>query len=74
LKISLQRWYIERDQVNDWILVDVKYKNEKHQEIARTILYVSGKGQWRVGDSGTLLKQGSRREGYRKKHYYDVPQ
>ena len=42
--------------LDDWTLVDVKYKNEKQQEIARTILYVNVKNQWRVGDSGTLQK------------------
>lgn len=40
--------------LDDWTLVDVRYKNEKQQEIARRILYVSVKNQWRVGDSGTL--------------------
>jgi hypothetical protein len=42
--------------LDDWTLVDVRYKNEKQQEIARTILYVSVNAQWRVGDSGTLVK------------------
>jgi hypothetical protein len=42
--------------LDDWTLVDVKYKNERQQEIGRTILYVSIKSQWRVGDSGTLAK------------------
>ena len=42
--------------LDDWTLVDVKYKNEKQQEISRTILYVNVKNQWRVGDSGTLVK------------------
>jgi hypothetical protein len=42
--------------LDDWTLVDVKYKNEKKQEIARTILYVNVKNQWRVGDSGALQK------------------
>ncbi len=42
--------------LDDWTLVDVRYKNERQQEIGRTILYVSVKGQWRVGDSGTLGK------------------
>jgi hypothetical protein len=42
--------------LDDWTLVDVRYKNDKQQEIARTILYVSIKNQWRVGDSGTLSK------------------
>ncbi len=42
--------------LDDWTLVDIRYKNEKQQEIARTVLYVSIKNQWRVGDSGTLSK------------------
>lgn len=42
--------------LDDWTLVDVRYKNDKQQEIARTILYVNVKNQWRVGDSGTLPK------------------
>jgi hypothetical protein len=42
--------------LDDWTLVDIRYKNERQQEIARTILYVSVKNQWRVGDSGTLSK------------------
>ncbi len=42
--------------LDDWTLVDIRYKNERQQEIARTILYVSVKNQWRVGDSGTLTK------------------
>jgi hypothetical protein len=42
--------------LDDWALIEIKYKNEKEQEIGRVILYVSIKGQWRVGDSGTLRK------------------
>jgi len=42
--------------LDDWTLVDVKYKNEKQQEIARPIFYVSGKNQWRIGDRGMLVK------------------
>jgi len=42
--------------IDDWTLVDIRYKNEKQQEIARTVLYVSVNGAWRVGDSGTLTK------------------
>ena len=42
--------------LDDWTLIDVKYKNEKEMEVARTILYVSIKNQWRVGDSGSLMK------------------
>jgi len=42
--------------LDDWTLIDVKYKNEKGMEVSRTILYVSIKNQWRVGDSGKLIK------------------
>jgi hypothetical protein len=42
--------------LDDWTLIDVKYKNEKEMEVARTILYISIKNQWRVGDSGLLMK------------------
>lgn len=42
--------------LEDWMLIDIKYKNEKDQEILRTVLYVQIEGNWRVGDSGSLLK------------------
>jgi hypothetical protein len=42
--------------LEDWMLVDIKYKNEKEQEILRTVLYVKIEENWRVGDSGSLLK------------------
>lgn len=42
--------------LQDWMLIDIKYKNEKDQEVLRTVLYVQVEGNWRVGDSGTLLK------------------
>ena len=42
--------------IEDWMLIDIKYKNEKGQEVLRTVLYVQVEGNWRVGDSGTLLK------------------
>jgi len=42
--------------LDDWTIIDVKYKNEKEQEIARTILYVNVKNEWKVGDSGKLTK------------------
>jgi hypothetical protein len=42
--------------LDDWTVVDVKYKNEKQPEIARMILYVSVKNQWHIGDSGMLVK------------------
>jgi hypothetical protein len=42
--------------MEDWMLVDLKYKNEKQQDIQRTVLYVEIGGQWRVADSGRLMK------------------
>jgi len=42
--------------LEDWMLLDLRYKNERGQEILRTILYVKAAGDWRVGDSGSLLK------------------
>jgi hypothetical protein len=42
--------------LEDWMLVDLKYTNEKGQEVLRTVLYVQLEGSWRVGDSGSLLK------------------
>jgi len=42
--------------LEDWMLIDLKYKNEKDQEVARTILYVQVQGSWKVGDSGRLLR------------------
>lgn len=42
--------------LEDWMLVDLKYNNEKGQEVLRTVLYVKVEGDWRVADSGSLLK------------------
>ncbi len=42
--------------LEDWMLVDLKYENERGQEVLRTILYVQVEGKWKVGDSGRLLK------------------
>ena len=42
--------------LEDWMLIDIKYKNEKNQEVLRTVLYVQVEGTWRVGDSGNLMK------------------
>ncbi len=42
--------------LEDWMLIDLKYENEKKQEVLRTILYVQSEGQWKVGDSGRLLE------------------
>lgn len=42
--------------LDDWMLIDIKYKNDKDQEVLRTVLYVEVGGNWRVGDSGSLLE------------------
>ena len=42
--------------MEDWMLVEIKYNNEKGREVRRTVLYVMLGGTWRVGDSGTLMK------------------
>jgi hypothetical protein len=38
------------------MLVDLKYKDEKERDIQRTMLYVEIGGQWKVADSGRLMK------------------
>jgi hypothetical protein len=40
--------------MEDWKLIDIKYKDEKEREIQRTVLYVFFNGEWSVGDSGRL--------------------
>jgi hypothetical protein len=42
--------------VEDWMLVDLRYKTEKERDVQRTMLYVQVGGQWKVGDSGRLMK------------------
>ena len=42
--------------LDDWMLVDLRYTNEKERDVQRTILYIESAGQWRVGDSGRLMK------------------
>ena len=42
--------------LQDWMLVDLKYKDEKERDIQRTMLYVEIGGQWKVADSGRLMK------------------
>lgn len=42
--------------LEEWMLVDLKYENEKMQEVLRTVLYVKTDGVWKVGDSGRLLE------------------
>lgn len=40
--------------MEDWKLIDIKYKDEQEREIRRTILYIFIEGAWKVGDSGQL--------------------
>jgi len=42
--------------LDDWLLLDLRYKNEKERDVARTVLYVQVRGQWKVADSGSLMK------------------
>jgi hypothetical protein len=42
--------------LDDWLLLEIKYRNEKQQEVLRAVLYVEIGGNWKVGDSGALLK------------------
>lgn len=42
--------------LEDWMLIDLKYKTEKEREVLRTILYVQINGTWKVGDTGVLAK------------------
>jgi hypothetical protein len=42
--------------VQDWMLVDLRYKTEKERDVQRTMLYIQVGGQWKVGDSGKLMK------------------
>ena len=41
--------------LEDWMLIDLKYKTKKKREAQRTILYIQLDGTWKVGDSGSLL-------------------
>ena len=42
--------------LEDWMLVDLKFKSKEDKEIVRTILYIQLDGNWRVGDSGKLME------------------
>jgi hypothetical protein len=42
--------------VQDWMLVDLKYKTDKERDVQRTMLYVQVGGQWKAGDSGKLMR------------------
>jgi hypothetical protein len=41
--------------LEEWKLVELKHK-EREREVQRTILYVMIKGEWSVGDIGTLSR------------------
>jgi hypothetical protein len=41
--------------LDDWMIVDIRYKTESEREITRTMLYLFVKGAWVVGDSGDLV-------------------
>jgi hypothetical protein len=43
--------------MDDWMLVGLKYENEKGFEVLRTILYIEVNGAWKVGDSGRLAEE-----------------
>jgi hypothetical protein len=42
--------------LDDWTVVEIRYKSESGLEALRTVLYVHENSQWKVGDSGTLIE------------------
>ena len=42
--------------LDDWMLVAIRYTNENEREVNRTVLYLFVRKQWKVGDSGTLIR------------------
>ncbi|MDD8027748.1 MAG: hypothetical protein PHI34_14700, partial [Acidobacteriota bacterium] len=42
--------------MDDWMIMDIKYKAENGRETTRTMLYILAGGQWKVADAGTLLE------------------
>jgi len=40
--------------LDDWMIVDIRYKSENDREVIRTMLYLFVKGAWIVGDTGEL--------------------
>ncbi len=42
--------------LDDWMIMDIKYTADNGREATRTILYVLDGGQWKVGDTGTLVE------------------
>jgi len=41
--------------MEDWKLIELKYKDDQDREVHRTILYIYKDGGWIVGDSGSLM-------------------
>jgi hypothetical protein len=42
--------------LDDWMIMDIKYKTGNERDVQRTILYIFAGKQWTVGDTGTLMK------------------
>ncbi|MBN1939380.1 MAG: hypothetical protein JW843_07330 [Candidatus Aminicenantes bacterium] len=41
--------------LDDWMIVDIRYKAENDRDVIRTMLYLFVKGAWIVGDTGELV-------------------
>ncbi len=41
--------------LDDYMIVDIRYKSENDREVTRTMLYLFVKGAWIVGDTGELI-------------------
>jgi hypothetical protein len=41
--------------MEDWKLIELKYKDSQDREVHRTILYIYTDGEWIVGDTGSLM-------------------
>lgn len=42
--------------LEEWQLIEMKYKDEREREVQLTNLYVLIKEEWRLGDTGILVK------------------
>jgi hypothetical protein len=42
--------------LDDWMIVEIKYQTETEREVIRTLLYLYVQKQWKVGDTGTLIR------------------
>ncbi len=42
--------------LEDWKLIDIKFKRKDERQIQRTVLYVKVNGTWKVGDNGRIKK------------------